>query len=352
MTYNVLDVGERLAGLDRPLGVISLGAGVQSTTLAVKALRGELDEPVDAAVFADTGWEPKAVYRHLWRLAGAFLDAGIPLYVNSKGNIREDALDPTHRFASMPLYVLNVEEVRRPTAWRPCPTCAGDDVADLVLRLPGDLTVSCTTCDDEGIVPSDWTVEHRQRRGIMRRQCTNEYKLRAIRQVTWRLHNATGRPGVRQLIGISTDELGRMRDSDLRYVTNVYPLVAMGLSRADCEEYLAGVGWSAPRSACIGCPYHSDDEWLDMRDDPERHDEWLDAVAFDEAIRGGNVRLLNNRAAELNGQAFLHAARVPLAEVNLVRKADRVTDPAAASALALFGDEDGFGEECLGMCGN
>lgn len=46
------------------LRVLSLGAGVQSTTLALMATKGEIEAP-DCAIFADTGWEPKAVYRHL-----------------------------------------------------------------------------------------------------------------------------------------------------------------------------------------------------------------------------------------------------------------------------------------------
>ena len=43
---------------------LSLGAGVQSSTLALMIAHGEL-EPVDAAIFADTGWEPKKVYAWL-----------------------------------------------------------------------------------------------------------------------------------------------------------------------------------------------------------------------------------------------------------------------------------------------
>jgi len=43
------------------LRVLSLGAGVQSTTLALMAAHGEI-EPPDCAIFADTQWEPRAVY--------------------------------------------------------------------------------------------------------------------------------------------------------------------------------------------------------------------------------------------------------------------------------------------------
>lgn len=41
----------------KPLKILSLGAGVQSTTLLLLAERGELERP-DRAIFADTGWEP------------------------------------------------------------------------------------------------------------------------------------------------------------------------------------------------------------------------------------------------------------------------------------------------------
>lgn len=42
----------------RTLTVISLGAGVQSSTMAIMAAKGDLP-PVDVAIFADTGNEPK-----------------------------------------------------------------------------------------------------------------------------------------------------------------------------------------------------------------------------------------------------------------------------------------------------
>ncbi len=63
---------------------------------------------VDYAIFADTGWEPAAVYAHLDRLEKEIAaPAGIPVLRVTSGNIRDDALDPNRRFASMPLYILN-----------------------------------------------------------------------------------------------------------------------------------------------------------------------------------------------------------------------------------------------------
>ena len=56
------------------LRVLSLGAGVQSTTLALMAAHGEIDPMPDCAIFADTGWEPSAMQGHLaWLMSGNVL---------------------------------------------------------------------------------------------------------------------------------------------------------------------------------------------------------------------------------------------------------------------------------------
>ena len=48
----------------KTLRILSLGAGVQSTTLALMIEQGEIPM-VDCAIFSDTGAEPKEVYTHL-----------------------------------------------------------------------------------------------------------------------------------------------------------------------------------------------------------------------------------------------------------------------------------------------
>lgn len=44
------------------LRILSLGAGVQSSTVLLMAARGELEYEIDGAIFSDTQWEPKVVY--------------------------------------------------------------------------------------------------------------------------------------------------------------------------------------------------------------------------------------------------------------------------------------------------
>jgi hypothetical protein len=223
----------------------------------------------DAAIFADTGWEPSTVYKHLDRLEEIAAAAGIPVVRVSAGNIRADALDPGHPFASMPLFTLG---------------------------------------PDGG-------------RGMARRQCTAEYKIRPLKsEVRRRLgypHPARVPAGVvaQMAIGISVDEVHRARDADVAYMRNVFPLLDLGWRRGDCQAYLAehGLG-DTPRSACVGCPFHTDAEWQRLaQDSPE---QWADAVAFDAAIRHGSARA-NAGGHRLRGQFFLHAQRVPLDQVRL-----------------------------------
>jgi 3'-phosphoadenosine 5'-phosphosulfate sulfotransferase (PAPS reductase)/FAD synthetase len=250
------------------LSVLSLGAGQQSSTLLLLSCQGRIPR-FDVALFADTGWEPQAVYTHLDRLTTIADRAGIELSRINAGDIRADALDPTHRFASMPLFTL-----------------APDG-----------------------------------HRGIARRQCTSEYKIGPLkREVRRRL----GYPYPARVpafvfadmaIGISVEEVGRARDADVRYMRNRFPLLDLGWRRAECIRYLAAQGLpDTPRSSCIGCPFHTDDFWAHLKADSPA--EWADAVAFDHAIRNGSARA-NAHGQPLRGTFYLHPARVPLNEVVL-----------------------------------
>jgi len=70
--------------------ILSLGAGVQSSTMALMAARGELGYPVDCAIFADTGAEPRKVYEWL-----NWLEKQLPFPVHrvSRGNLRDDIVN-------------------------------------------------------------------------------------------------------------------------------------------------------------------------------------------------------------------------------------------------------------------
>jgi hypothetical protein len=64
----------------KKLRVLSLGAGVQSTTVALMIEKGEIPK-VDCAIFADVKAEPQEVYKHLDWLK---TELSYPLYVEKE----------------------------------------------------------------------------------------------------------------------------------------------------------------------------------------------------------------------------------------------------------------------------
>lgn len=259
--------------------VLSLGAGVQSSTVLAMMVAGDL-ERADHVIFADTGWEPPAVYTHLQLLEGMAADAGMPFHRVTAGDLRSEALGQGKRrhARSLPVFM------------------KGDGV-----------------------------------QGMLNRQCTHDFKVAPIHRLVRALLKASGEKVATIVMGISVDEVERMRDPRVRYLRHDYPLVWAGMSRAGCQAYLEAAGIDAPRSACIGCPFHNDDEWRAIR---ERPAEWADAVAFDAQLRA---------AAPGWGWAslpYLHRQRVPLDQVDLSTPEDH--------------GQLGLGEwasECQGYCG-
>ncbi len=253
--------------------VLSLGAGVQSTTVAGMIASGELP-PVDCAIFADTQWEPAAVYEHLKKLKQAL---PFPVYIVTAGNIREAAISGINttgqKFSAIPWY----------------------------------------------------SISPHGKRGMGRRQCTSEYKLNPIkRKVVELLGGRRPKGGCEMLIGISTDEASRMKPSRVQYIVNKYPLIELGMSRRDCKTWLADKGWTAPRSACIACPYRSDAEFKLLT--PA---EFADACEADVAIR---------HLPGVRGEQYVHRSLKPLSEVDLSTAEER-------------GQLNMFNNECEGMCG-
>lgn len=271
---------------DEPtLRLISLGAGVQSSTLALMAANGVVGPMPDGAIFSDTGAEPAAVYQWL-----DWLEEKLPFPVHrvSGGDLRHDvlksALDLGRHAATPPFFTL--------------------------------------TADGGG-------------KGILRRQCTKDYKIEPIRRKVRQLLGAprTGRvPAgllVEQWIGISLDEVQRMKPSRDTWTVHRWPLVDARMSRGDCLQWMERRGYPRPpRSACTFCPYHNDAEWRAIKNGPA--DEWASVVELDKSIRSG-VKGTRDRL-------YLHRSCVPIDEIDFSTAEDR-------------GQLNMFGNECEGMCG-
>ena len=268
---------------------LSLGAGVQSTVLALMAERGEYGLPKpDVAVFADTGWEPPSVYEHLdWLKDQVSFEI---VRVGSR-DIKENILAGTspdgNNYLGIPAWLVNPD---------------------------GSPSVAA-------------------------RQCTTKYKIRPINQY---LRNRLGFPPGRRApkdveveiwMGISVDEIFRMKDSREEWARNYYPLIELGLSRAQLQAWFAEnyPDRYLPRSACIGCPYKNDGEWKWLKaNDPKSFQE---AVFVDMALR--DIPAVRNAITKNGATAYLHRSRRPLVEVDLETAKDY---------------DEVMADECDGVC--
>ncbi len=311
------------------LKILSLGAGVQSSTIFMMSCLGEI-EKIDAAVFADTGWEPKAVYKWLGWLMKQGVIYGIPVTIVQQGNIKEDALVSRvrgiaaegNRWASLPLFTKKI--------WREADI---PELTDLIEQRESEEKEASRYYDIWAKVEA--AGEYVQR-GMIRRQCTYEYKIRPIEKELRRLagYKKYARipiGTVETWKGISMDELRRVSMSRVKWIEFYYPLIELRTRRSDCLAWFKKRDLPRPpRSACIGCPYHHNREWKHMRDTSPS--EWQEAIEFDKAIR---------KCGGLRGDVFIHRDLMPLDEVKL---------DSDEKQRSLF-EGDLFRDECAGICG-
>lgn len=264
----------------KQIDVLSLGAGTQSSAMLLMAAHGDLPRP-DYIIFSDTGWEPTEVYEWLGKLQKYIEPFGMKIHITSKGNIREDVLNAQitgKRVASLPYYTFD---------------------------------------------------EERQEKGITMRQCTSDYKIEPIKKMIRNLLGYKPRERVKEIVhmwrGISTDEIMRMKPSQLKWIVHDHPLIDKGMNRLDCINYVEKyMNETPPKSSCIGCPFHNNEMWLSIK----QHDQkgWKEAVEFDKKIR-------NN--PKYKSKLYLHKSCLPLDQVDLQEDQMNIDD---------------FMNECEGVC--
>ena len=260
--------------------------------MCLMAEAGEITPPPDYAVFADTGWEPQSVYETLDWLESTI--KSFPIIRTSNGrSLRDDVRNG-----------LNAQG----KPWMTLP---------VYLR------------DRQGGAS-----------GINWRQCTKNYKIDPIRREVQRHLGVSPRQllphdtNVEMWLGITTDEIMRMKPSRNWWITHRFPFITdVPMTRDDCKAWFAErfPDQVLGRSACVGCPFRSSQSWLEIRNsEPELFEE---AVEIDE-----NLRTRNHNAGKMFRKlAFLHHRRLPLAE--------------AIELDFEEGEVNGFNNECEGHCG-
>jgi hypothetical protein len=245
------------------------------------AMHGEIKPMPEGAIFADTGGEPQAVY---------------------------DWLDWLEKQLSFPVYRV---------------------MQDAGLK---NNIVNSATNGARAAQPPFFAANG----GLLRRNCTADFK---VVPITKKVRELVGlKPRQRapkdtilatQWIGISLDEIQRMKEPREKWLKHRWPLIELRMTRGHCLEWMQDHGYPRPpRSACTFCPYRSNKEWRDMRE--RDFISWNDAVEMDDLIRDG-VRGTKEKL-------YLHRSMVPLDEVDL-------SDPQEGQAQFSFMDE------CDGLCG-
>lgn len=252
--------------------VISFGAGKQSTYMLLEALNGKFKTIPDFAIFSDTGCEPEKVMNDLYLIQEKIKTLyNFKIIIVKKGNLYDDVL----KFI--------------------------DGKINRVASLPY------------------WT----ESKGLVQRQCTQDYKIAPLRQY---LQKVREKRKVNLWIGISLDEIERIKLSNVKYIENKYPLIINRIGIDKIVNYFKTNNLNEPiKSACVMCPFHSDNYWKRLK--KVLPNEFEKACYFDEKIR---------IYPGFNDKLYLHRSLKPLREIDFDYK------------KSLFPE---LIEECDGFCG-
>lgn len=266
------------------LTYLSLGCGVQSSTIAEMVTTGHLPPP-DLAIFSDLHDEPAHVYQQLAYLTERLATRQVPVIVLNQPSIVETLLSSTN-YTSIPLFI------KEPDAPRP---------------------------------------------GRLRRQCTNQFKAEPIEAYIKSLLNQRGLTRKRRMkttiadvvktgvtiecwLGISLDEVHRMKPNRTPWITNRWPLIDFHMSRTACIQWLTNNNLPIPsKSNCRICPYHRTDDWRAMA--TTRPADFAHVCHIEDQLRAGIGRF----AAGLKGEITLSHTGIPLRD--LITQLETTSEP-------------------------
>ena len=246
--------------IDAPLKVISLGMGVQSTALYLMSSMGYKVPRADVAIFADPQAEHYKTYDMLkWLLDWKEKNNGIEIIVNKDKNILKDILKSQNQY--------------------------------------GGKWVTIPAFGKSG--------------GMIRRQCTNDYKIQPVKESIRDLHSLKKHQRMKRTemwLGISTDDIERMKESRMYNIKYFYPLIYHMLSRNDCISFFKDNNFPIPvKSSCTFCPYHSNKFWKETQ--KENGKAWKQAVKVDKTIR-------NSSQKGEDDKIYIHPSLKPLEEID------------------------------------
>ena len=234
--------------------ILSCGAGMQSSALFLMSCQNALAQkkgkpavwplvPIyDVSVFCDLGLEPPWVLKQVQFLQRCGESSGVP-FVVLKSPLYQD-------------FIENFGERR-------------------AISIPW------------------WTLKEDGHKSTMPRNCTIDYKVNVIaKYVRWHLLGYRKYQRLRDVdlkghemhMGFGAEETRRCKENPNPLFINKFPLVEMGLKRADNYAYIKDVwGLSTRASACTFCPYHRNYFFQFLKEnEPE---QFAQVVHIDELLR-------------------------------------------------------------------
>lgn len=254
------------------LKILSCGAGQQSTALALMSCENKISKrnrfplvPIyDAIIFCDLGGEREWVYDQVEFIAETCKRADIPFYVLKGKNLMNDYLENygTARVVTVPF----------------------------------------------------WSIDENGKKGKMTRHCTIDYKIVQMQNfVRWNLlgyrKGERTKPediGAHEMhIGFTSEERQRIFDSKHKLFVNKYPMVEMGLTRADNYAYVREYwGLETKGSACLFCPFHTNYFFKECKENCHKDYDML--LSFDEKLENG---VPNKRIGVPDSKVFISRSR-------------------------------------------
>lgn len=268
---------------------ISLGAGVQSSAMALMAANKEITPMPEAAIFADTQAEPQSVYDWLDWLEKQL---PFPVYKVTAGDLWKDSIE-----------MKTSKDGRKYT---------------------------------KTLIPLFTYTEEKGQGMMPYRLCTVDYKVKPLSKKVKELagvKRGEKNKVVTQWIGISLDESRRMKPSREKWSEHRWPLIEMRMTRQACKDWMQAKGYpEPPRSACVFCPFHSNAEWQRLK--TQEPAEFERAVQFEQELQEAKSKTRDN----MHSTPYLHRSCKPIDQVDTRSDFDK-------GQLPLWDDE------CEGMCG-
>lgn len=133
--------------------------------------------------------------------------------------------------------------------------------------------------------------------------CSVEWKKRVVRRYLRSIGYGENNP-ITMWFGMSLDEVERMAVSDVKWITNQYPLIFdIPKRRHECELLIKDYGLPVPpKSACWMCPHRNQAEWMQQKN--EAPEDFQNAIKLEQQMRAIDAGL------------YLHEQRVTLDKVD------------------------------------